>query len=69
MFDNMSNPASDMLSHVAVGVSSSACISADTGTVSPAIKHQTHHTDFELHSMRGTPTHQCDTESQSLLTN
>jgi len=62
MSDNMSNLASDMLSHVAVGVSSSACISADTGTVSPAIEYQTQHTDFESHSMRGTPPHQCDTD-------
>jgi len=39
MSDNMSIPASDMLSQVVVGVSNNACISADTDSVSPAIEY------------------------------
>jgi len=39
MSDNMSIPASDMLSQVVVSVSNNACISADTDPVSPAIEY------------------------------
>jgi len=39
MSDSMSIPASDMLSQLVVGVSSSACNSADTDSVSPAIEY------------------------------
>jgi len=65
MSDNISNPVSDMSSHGVVGVSSNACISADTGTVSTAIGYEIQHTVLKSHSMPGTPPGQYDTVTES----
>jgi len=65
MSDNISNPVLDMSSHGVVGVSSNACVSADTGTVSPAIEYSDSTYCTRITSMRETPSSQYDTVTES----